>query len=133
MASPGAPPQKSTATAEFKPLLGGRYMQQEVHGDMGGQPFEGMGIEGFDNASKERWGMWVDSMSTGSMMTRGKCAAGAKTCTLTGSMIDPITGKPSAVREVLTRNGDNSFTFDMHGPDPNGKEFHTMQIVYTRQ
>jgi serine/threonine protein kinase len=131
--TPGATPEKSTATAEFESILGGRYMQQKVHGEMGGQPFEGMGYEGFDNVSKERFGTWIDNMSTGSMLTHGKCAVGAKTCTLTGSMNDPLTGKLCKVREVITRKGDNSFTFDMYGPDQTGKEFQMMQIVYTRQ
>src|SRR5439155_6493988 len=34
--APGAPPQKSEGTAEFKTVLGGRYVQQEVKGDMAG-------------------------------------------------------------------------------------------------
>jgi hypothetical protein len=131
--APGAPPQKSAATAKFEPLLGGRFMQQRVQGDMGGQPFEGIGYEGFDNVSKEHFGVWIDSMGTGTMLTRGKCPAGAKTCTMTGSMNDPISGKPTKVREVVTRKDDNNFTFDMYGPDPTGKEFRMMQIVYTRQ
>ena len=131
--APGAPPEKSTGTAKFETIFGGRYLRQEMHGEMGGEPFEGMGIEGFDNVSKERFGTWIDSMSTGSSMARGKCAVGAKTCTLKGTMNDPLTGKPCELREVLTRNDDNSFTFDMYGPDPSGKEFHMMQILYTRK
>jgi hypothetical protein len=131
--APGAPPEKSSATAVFRPLLGGRYMQQDVKGEMGGMAYEGMGLEGFDNVSKERFGIWVDSMSTGAMISRGKCPAGAKSCTMKGTMNDAMTGKPATVREVLTKTSDNSFTFDMYGPDPAGKEFHMMQIVYTRQ
>jgi hypothetical protein len=131
--APGAPPEKNSATAVFRPLLGGRYMQQDVKGEMGGMAYEGMGLEGFDNVSKERFGIWVDSMSTGTMVSRGKCAAGAKSCTMKGTVNDAMTGKPATVREVLTKTSDNSFTFDMYGPDPAGKEFHMMQIVYTRQ
>jgi len=36
--APGAPPQKSEATAEFKTILGGRYLHQEVKGNMMDQP-----------------------------------------------------------------------------------------------
>ncbi len=132
--APGAPPEKSTGTAKFELLLGGRYLQQTVHGDMGGQPYDGIGIEGFDNVTKESFSVWFDSMSTGTMLSRGKCPVEAKTCIFTGTVNDPLTGKATKVREVITRNGDNSFTFDMHGPDPKtGKEFHMVQIVYTRQ
>jgi hypothetical protein len=130
---PGAPPEKSTATAQFESILGGRYLQQRVHGEMGGQPFDGMGLEGFDNVSKERFSVWMDNMGTGSLLSQGKCAVGAKTCTFSGRMNDPLTGKPCKMREVLTRTSDDAFTFDMYGPDPSGKEFHMMQIVYKRQ
>ena len=85
-----------------------------------------------DPAKKKHVGAWVDNMGTGFMVSTGKCAVGAKTCTMTGTMNDPLTGKPCKVREVLTHNGDNSMTFDMYGPDPSGKEFHMMQILYTR-
>jgi hypothetical protein len=131
--APGAPPQKSDGSAEFKPILGGRYMQQEVHGDMGGQPFEGLGIEGYDNVTKQRVGTWVDSMSTGPMVTRGKCAAGAKKCTFRGKMPDAVAGKEVPVSETLTMIDDNSFKFEMNGPGPDGKVFKMMEIVYTRQ
>lgn len=131
--APGAPPEKSTATAKFESILGGRYLRQTVDGTMGGQPFQGSGTEGFDNATKERWSTWVDNMGTGMMVSKGKCPAGAKTCTMHGSFSDPLSGKAMTCREVMTKNGDNSFTFDMYGPDPAGKEFHMMQIVYTRQ
>jgi len=131
--APGAPPQKSDATAEFKPILGGRYLQQEVRGNMNGQPFEGMGVEGYDNVTKERFGTWVDSMSTGAMVMKGKCAAGAKKCTLKGKVSDAVAGKEVPVSETVTMKDDNNFTFEMQGPGPDGKMFKTLEIVYTRQ
>ncbi len=131
--APGAPPQKSTGTAKYESLLGGRYLQQTVHGEMGGQPYDGIGIEGFDNVTKESWSVWFDSMSTGGMTSRGKCAVGAKTCTFTGHANDPLTGKPTKFREVVAHDSDDKLTFDMYGADPTGKEFHMMRIVYTRQ
>lgn len=130
--APGAPPEKSTGTAEFKTILGGRFLQQEVKSEMGGMPFEGMGIEGYDNVSKERFGMWVDNMGTGGMVMKGKCGVGEKVCKFSGSYNDPMTGKAKRVREVLTMNNDNSFAFEMWGPDEAGKEFKVLQIVYTR-
>ncbi len=131
--APGAPPQKSEATAEFKPILGGRYLQQEVRGDMNGQPFEGRGVEGYDNVTKERFGTWIDSMSTGAMVMKGKCAGDAKKCTLKGKVSDALAGKEVPVSQTVTMNGDNNFTFEMLGPGPDGKMFKTMEIVYTRE
>jgi hypothetical protein len=131
--APGAPPQKSEASAEFKPVLGGRYLQQEVKGNMMDQPFEGMGIEGFDNVTKERFATWVDNMSTGAMTVRGKCAADAKKCTLKGKVPDAVAGKEVPVSETVTMTDDDHFTFEMHGQGPGGKMFKMLEIAYSRQ
>ena len=131
--APGAPPEKSDGTAEFTSLLGGRYLQQEVKGNMGGQPFEGRGIEGYDNVTKERFGTWMDSMSTGLLVARGKCAADAKKCTFKGTMPDAVAGKAVPMTETLTYTDDDHFSFEMHGPGPGGKNFKMIEIAYTRQ
>ncbi|HUJ25033.1 MAG TPA: DUF1579 domain-containing protein [Myxococcales bacterium] len=130
---PGAPPMKSEATAEYRAILGGRYLEQEVHGDMGGAPFEGRGIEGYDNVTRTRFASWVDNMATSApMVTRGKCAVTAKTCTLKGKFVDPIAGKEMSVTETVTVTDDNNFRFEMAGPGPDGKPYKSLEIVYTR-
>lgn len=131
--APGAPPHKSAATAEFKTLMGGRYLQEEVHGDMGGTPFAGMGVSGYDNVTRERFLTWIDSMTTGPMVMRGKCAADAKKCTIKGPASDPIAGKRVTMTQTTTMVDDNKFTFEIHGPGPRGKVFKMLEIVYTRQ
>jgi hypothetical protein len=130
--APGAPPQTSDATTEYRTIMGGRYLEQEFHGTMGpDQPFEGHGIDGFDNVTKEHFGTWIDSMSTSAMILRGKCAEGKK-CTLKGKMADPIAGKEVPVSTVMTVKDDNNFTWEMHTPGPDGKPFKSLEIVYTR-
>jgi len=37
-----------------------------------GMPFEGMGLDGYDNASKEYISIWIDNMGTGIMYMKGK-------------------------------------------------------------
>jgi len=131
--APGAPPEKSDGTAEFTSVLGGRYLQQEVKGSMSGQPFEGRGMEGYDNVTKERFSTWTDSMSTGLIVMRGKCAAEAKKCTYKGTMPDAVAGKTVPVTQSVTYTDDDHFTFEMHGPGPDGKSFKMIEIAYTRQ
>jgi hypothetical protein len=132
---PGAPPMKNEGTAEFRTILGGRFLEQEVHGaDMGGgQHFEGRGIDGYDNVTKTRFASWVDNMGTGEMTLRGKCPAAAKTCTMKGKVSDPTAGKEVPVTTTTTLKDDNTFTMEMTGPGPDGKPFKNMEIVYTRQ
>jgi hypothetical protein len=130
---PGGKPVKSEGSAEFTSLFGGRYLQQDVKGDMGGEPFEGRGIEGFDNVTKESFGTWIDSMSTGMMVTRGKCPATAKKCTYKGMMPDAVAGKAVPATETVTYTDDDHFTFELYGPGPGGKTVKMIEILYTRQ
>jgi hypothetical protein len=130
--APGSAPQKSDATAEFKPLFGGRYVQEEVHGNMGDQPFEGLGIQGFDNVTRQHVSTWIDNMSTGVMLMRGRCATDSKTCTMKGTASDPIAGKEVQVSMTTTRMSDDNFKFEMFASGPAGKPFKTLEIVYTR-
>ena len=131
--APGAPPEKSEGTAEFKTVLGGRYVTQEVQGNMAGQPFEGRGLMGFDNVTKERFATWTDSMSTGILVMRGKCPADAKKCSTKGQTSDAVAGKMVTYTETTTMTDDNHFTFELHGPGPGGKQFKMIEIVYTRE
>jgi hypothetical protein len=130
---PGAPPEKSDGTAEFTPILGGRYIRQEVKGTMGGQPFEGQGTMGFDNVTKERFATWTDSMSTGLLVMRGKCPAEAKKCTTKGQGSDAAAGKMVSFTETTTMTDDDHFTFELRGPGPDGKQYKMLEIKYTRQ
>jgi hypothetical protein len=130
--APGGPPMKSDGTAEFKPTLGGRFLEEEVHGDMAGQPFEGKGTQGFDNVTKERWGTWVDNMGTGTMLMKGKCAAGTKKCTMKGKVADALAGKEVPFTSTVEMRDDNTFVMEMAGPGPDGKVFKNLELVYTR-
>jgi hypothetical protein len=117
----------------FRQSAGRRDVLQEVRGNMGGdQSFEGLGIGGFDNVTREQFGTWIDSMSAGLMVVRGKCAADAKKCTLKGRTPDPIAGKEVPVSETMTMTDDDHFTFELRGPGPDGKMFKMLEIVYTR-
>ena len=44
--APGQPATKSTATAENKMIMGGRYQQSKHTGTFNGMPFEGMSLLG---------------------------------------------------------------------------------------
>jgi len=53
--------------------------------------------------------------------------------TFTSTMDDVVSGKSMTVREVSRVVDANRHVFEMYGPDKTGKEFKTMEIVYTRK
>jgi hypothetical protein len=130
---PGKPPTESTGTAEMKMLLDGRFLYQEYNSQMMGQPFSGIGIDGYDNVTKKYVTAWIDTMGTGIFFMEGTANADGKTITLKGSHPEPGGGKMSH-RAVWKIQDANNQTFEMYGTHGHGgKEMKFLEIVYTRK
>ena len=125
--------QVSSGTSQFESIFGGRFIRQTFKGVAMGQPFEGMGINGYDNVKKQYWGTWMDSMSTAIMTTTGTASTDGKTWSFTGSMTDPMTGKDIQVDEKVFVTDADHHTFEMWMPGPDGKSYKSMEIVYSRK
>jgi hypothetical protein len=127
---PEGPPTTSSGTAERTLIHGGRVLVETVRTEFEGQPFEGQGMTGFDNVTKRWWSTWTDTMSTGLMTSVGTCREGRCEFEMTGP--DPLTGGMSSTRGTSEHNGDRELhTSWAKGPD--GKEWKTMELVYTRK
>lgn len=129
---PSAPPTKSEGTAHNKMIMGGRYQESDYTGSVMGMPFEGKNILAYDNMMKQFISTWIDNMGTGVMTLKGKWDEGTKTINFSGSMMDPMSGRETAVRETYTLNSKDKQTMVMYAT-MNGKEVKTMEIVYTRK
>jgi hypothetical protein len=130
--APGAPAMESESTSETKWIMGGRYLHDDVHGTFGGQPFEGLGISGYDNLKKKFVYSWVDNLGTGIMSGEGTYDAAKKVLTSMSTMSDPASGKVTSSRGTETRTDDNTWKMEMFASGPDGKEFLTMRIEYKR-
>ncbi len=129
---PCKPPTESTGTAEMKMLLDGRFLYQEYNSQMMGQPFSGVGIDGYDNRTKKYVTAWIDTMGTGIFIMEGTASADGKTITLKGSHPEPGGGKMShrAVWNIIDQNNQ---TFDLYGTHHGQKEMKVLEITYTRK
>lgn len=131
---PAQPWQESQSSAVITTLMGGRYIHEADTGEMGGMPFSGMGVTGFDNVTGKYVSSWIDNMGTGIMTSVGTADASGKVITWIGTMSDPMTGKTSKSRMVTTIIDDNHHTFEMFGvPHGGKKEMKMMTIDYVRQ
>lgn len=128
---PGKPPTESTGMAEMKMLLDGRFLYHEYNGQMMGQPFNGIGIDAYDNIRKKYVTAWMDTMGTGIFIMEGTASPDGKTITLKGSHPEPGGGQMSH-RAIWTLIDDNHQTFDMYGTHHGQKETKMMEITYTR-
>jgi hypothetical protein len=127
-------PEEFQGTSSMKMILGGRFLQQDFKGQMMGQPFEGMGLVGYDNLKKKYETVWLDNMATGMMTGTGTYDAGSKTLKDKGVASCPMTAsKTRAYRSEWKMADNNNMSFIMWGPDiKTGKEFKQMEITYKR-
>jgi len=129
---PNKPPVESTGSAEMKMLLDGRFLQQEVTGQMMGQPFSGIEITAYDNVLKRYVTSWMSTMGTGIFTMEGTASTDGKTITLKGQHAEPGGGymKHRAIWKIVDNN---TQTFDMYGAHPGEKEWKMMEMTYTRK
>jgi hypothetical protein len=128
-----AKPEKSTGTSTFTSIMDGRYIQESFQSTFQGQPFQGLGTFGYDNALKKYMGTWLDNMSTGIMVSIGTSTDNGKTINYTGKGVDPMSGKEITYRSVMHNISADECHFEMYGPGPDGKEAKMMEITYTRK
>jgi hypothetical protein len=126
--APGQPPSKSTGTVDYKMILGGRYQQGNITASFGGMPYEALSITGYDNMKRLFFSSYVDNMGTGVLNMEGPYDAATKTITLTGTELDPVTGKEMKMRETLKMVDDHTEVtamYDITG----GKEVKLLEIT----
>jgi hypothetical protein len=122
--APDQPWQEATGTAVAKPILGGRYIQEDVKFTAMGMPMEGMNILGYDKLTGEYTSSWADSMSTWWSNSRGKKAADG-TLTMTGTMTDVAGTRP--FKMIIKPHGDRASSAEMYDTI-DGKEVLVMTI-----
>ncbi len=129
---PGGQPEVSTGTAVRRMIMGGRYLEEVVHGEAMGQPFEGSGLMGYDNVTGQWWGTWVDTMSTGLMTSTGQWNEAEGVGIYIGESSDPMTGAKARSKTVVRRLEDGDEIMEMFMLTDAG-EVKSMEIDYDRK
>jgi hypothetical protein len=131
--APGAPPAEGTGSATARWILGGRYVEQQFTGDFMGMPFNGLGYTGYDNVKKQYIGTWMDSFSTGVMVSAGVSDPTGKVMAFAGTMDDPMTGQTMRMDQKITVLDNDKHIMEGWMPGPDGKPFKMMELTYTRK
>lgn len=131
--APDAPPMKSTGKTTNRMVLDGRYQLSETSGDFGGMPLKGLGTLAYDNHKQQYVSTWIDNFGTGVMTLEGPWDEASKTITFTGKMMDPSLKKEVDVKETYRVIDNDHHVMAMYAQGPDGKEFKTMEINFTRK
>ena len=131
--SADTPPEVSEGTSENHWIMGGRFVEQDFKGMSMGQPFEGMGLTGYDVIRGEYTSIWLDNMATGIMVASAQFDAAAKALNQNGTMSCPLTmEKNRPIRSVWKIVDNDHNTYEAFMNDKDGKEYKAMEIAYER-
>ena len=130
--APDAPVTVSKGTSEMTLIMGGRYLLDKTKSTFDGQPFEGMGITGYDNLKKRFVTVWIDNFGTGLAVGSGTYDKAKKTYTYTLAIPDVVSGDYKKARHVERIVSQNEWVVEMYDTTPEGKEFVTMKGTYKR-
>lgn len=128
----GVEGEPMTATAQTRMVMDGRFLVQDYQSSFGGFPFEGMMLMGYDNVAKEYWSVWIDSASTGCVMSRGRERADGR-IDLKGTVRDAITPDGRPMRFVTWDRGDGTSVLEMYDSLEDGREAKVMELTYTKR
>ena len=129
---PNAPPQHSTSEVKRKMIMGGRYLVEEVGGEMYGQPFSGMGITGYDNTAEKYVTTWLDNMSTGLFIMTGNYDE-AGNLVWWGKYTDPVSKATMKMKGVTVVVSDTEERYEMYIVNEDGSEWKTAEMTYQRE
>jgi hypothetical protein len=127
-----AKPEITKGKATRKLILGNRFVEERLEGEAHDKPFNGLGVFGYDNGSKKYESVWCDTASTCLMTMTGTIDDAGKVFTYTPTFDDPITGKPSTGRILVTIVNRDENKVEMLNETPEGKEIKLFEAVYTR-
>ncbi len=128
--APGADPMLSEGTSESNLILGGRFLEDRYESSFGGRPFSGRGLTGYHRYAGVFENIWVDTMGTLTMVSRGTMNKDGTELTMRGSFSNPSDGKKKRYKMVTRIVSDDLHVFEMW--DTTGTPQKTMEITYTR-
>ncbi|HXV77566.1 MAG TPA: DUF1579 domain-containing protein [Candidatus Polarisedimenticolaceae bacterium] len=130
---PGAPPVESSGSTVNELIMGGRFLRSDYSATFMDRPFQGMGLDGFDNQKRRYVGLWIDTMGTMMLTFEGEADPDGATRTMFADFVDAVTGKPSKMKGVTTIVSDDEHRYESWVEGAEGETFKTMEIVFTRR
>jgi len=128
---PGRAPVEGMGACEQKMILGGRYLLQEYRSKVGGEPYSGMNILGYDNVTKRYVSAWMNTMDTGIYLFEGTTATQDNSIVQECRHEDPVRG-PMFWRTVTRIIDDTLIEFEMYWTPKVGNEEKVLGITLTR-
>jgi Protein of unknown function (DUF1579) len=118
---PDGKPSEVKGTVAYKSILGGRFIQEEAKTELFGQPFEWVGMYGYDNTKKKFVAVWADNLNTIIEHGDGEADAAQKAVTFIGETVHPG-GGAEKFQWVVTFPVDGKLTIGMFAVNKDGSQ-----------
>jgi hypothetical protein len=131
--SPGADPESIVMEADYRWILGGRFLRGVYTGYIEGAYFEARDVVGYDNLRGEYQSLWVDNEATGFTLATGRYDKRQNALILEGTQDNLEKKVKDEPFRFIYRFGDEkSMTIEVHVPGPDGKMFRRVEVKATR-
>lgn len=143
MGGPGSPPSETKGTSKVTSVLGGRFIQEVVKGEMNMPdgmsgamktiPFEGIGMTGYDNFRNQYVGHWTDNLNTFMLRMSGTADPAGKVITMYGEMDEAMLDMVGRMVKYVTRIVDkDKHIFEIYDLAA-GDNYKVLEVTYTRK
>jgi hypothetical protein len=129
----GPEPILARGVIQSEMVLGGRFLESRYKGEMLGQQFLGIGLDGYDNATGKNVAIWLDTMGTMIMRFEGEASDDGKVRTMFGDVDDPVTGETKTVKVVTSILSAHRYTYEAWEKTGDGEYTKTMEIIFSRE
>lgn len=114
---------KEKGSAEIKPILGGRFITEDVKVPFGGINMEWHGVLGYDRGKKQYTGIWFDNMGNTTKSDSGEADKTGRVISFRGE----LAGHGKFIWRI-SNDGMRAMTIEMLTVEKDGKETPVMKV-----
>jgi hypothetical protein len=130
---PEAKPVEFSGSAEYKMILGGRFLEVESRSQMNGAETRGLGIYGYDAFKEKYTFFYIHDGDTQALTGLGARDSAGTAITFSVAMDMPLAGEHAKlIRAVLRRVSANRHVFEMFEKYLDDREWKVLEIAYDR-
>jgi hypothetical protein len=131
----GVGPEPAKGVAEFKWIMEGRWLSQEMKSALMGMPYHGFGIMGFDRFKKKWVSTWVSNMDTAMLRFEGVVVdPTGKVKSLYCDMDEYLTGEhDKPARGVYRKVDEDTFNYELWDMAVGAEGQKVLEITYKRR
>jgi hypothetical protein len=131
----GGGPTPEKGVAEFKWIMEGRWLSQELKSTLFGMPYHGYGIMGFDRFKKKWVHTWVSNMDTAMLRFEGVVVdRTGKVKSLYCDMDEYLTGEhDKPARGIYRKVDEDTFTYELWDMAIGAEGGKVLEITYRRR